>query len=388
MPVVDTNAPHQFSCIKLNPFFIFDFILFVLNQHELYMHRCLQLAPLAGGDVAPNPVVGSVLVHNNRIIGEGYHMQYGKAHAEVNCMASVKEADLSLIPQSTLYVSLEPCAHFGKTPPCADLIIERGIRKVVVGCRDPFVEVNGKGIEKLEAAGIEVELGVLEKECKELNKRFFLFHTEHRPYVTLKWAQTADGKIAAEGYGRVLISNAYTNRMVHKWRSEEAAIAVGTNTALFDDPELSTRRWPGKNPVRVVVDMHLRLPSSLKLFSGDIPTIVFNLHKHTLPFEKISAQDLQVIGVGYYQVTEDVSLVDQMLNGLYRIGIQSLLVEGGTQLLQSFIDAGVWDEAKIICNAGLEIGSGLPAPVLKRASLQKKETVFGDAIRYYKPLQT
>lgn len=350
------------------------------------MHRCLQLAALAGGDVAPNPVVGSVLVHNNRIIGEGYHMQYGKAHAEVNCIASVNEKDLSLISQSTLYVSLEPCAHFGKTPPCADLIIQKKIPKVVVGCRDPFQEVDGKGIEKLQAAGVEVELGILETECKEINKRFFLFHTSHRPYVTLKWAQTADGKIAAEDYSRVLISNPYTNRIVHKWRSEEAAIAVGTNTALFDDPELSTRHWPGKNPVRVVVDMHLRLPSSLKLFNSEIPTVVFNLHRHTLPFEKISTQQLREIGVGYYQVTEDVRLVDQMLNGLYRVGIQSLLVEGGTQLLQSFIDAGVWNETRIICNEGLEIGSGLPAPVLKRAVLQKKESIFGDVIRYYKPL--
>lgn len=349
------------------------------------MHRCLQLAALAGGDVSPNPVVGSVLVHNNRIIGEGYHMQYGKAHAEVNCIASVEKNDMPLIPESTLYVSLEPCAHFGKTPPCADLIIQKHIPKVVVGCRDPFVAVNGKGIEKLKAAGIEVELGILETACKEINKRFFLFHTTHRPYVILKWAQTADGKIAAEDQGRVLISNAYTNRIVHKWRSEEAAIVVGTNTALFDDPVLSTRHWPGKNPVRVVVDRHLRLPSSLKLFNREIPTVVFNLHKHTLPFEKISAQQLQEIGAGFYQVTEDVSLVDQLLNGLYRLGIQSILVEGGTQLLQTFIDAAVWDEARIIRNESLEMGGGLPAPVLKKAVLQQKETIFGDTIRYYKP---
>lgn len=351
------------------------------------MRRCLQLAALAGGDVAPNPVVGSVLVHKDRIIGEGYHRQYGKAHAEVNCITSVLENDLSLIADSTLYVSLEPCAHFGKTPPCADLIIEKNIRKVVVGCRDPFAEVDGKGIEKLKAAGVEVELGVLEGECREINKRFFLFHTEHRPYVTLKWAQTADGKIAAEEYGRVMISNAYTARLVHRWRSEEMAIVVGTNTALFDDPQLSTRYWPGKNPVRVVVDRHLRLPSSLNLFNGEIPTIIFNLHRHTLPFEKISVAQLQEVGVGYYQVTEDVRLIDQMLNGLYRLGVQSILVEGGTQLLQSFIDAGVWDEARIICNEELEMGSGLPAPVLKSAVLQKKETVFTDAIRYYKRLQ-
>ena len=231
------------------------------------MHRCLELAQLAAGNTAPNPMVGSVLVHNDKIIGEGYHQVYGQAHAEVNCISSVKPEHQGLIPQSTIYVSLEPCAHFGKTPPCADLIIKHQIPKVVVGCRDPFVQVNGKGIEKLQAAGIEVTVGVLEKECKELNKRFFTFHTEHRPYIILKWAQTADLKIAAEDYGRVLISNAQSNRIVHKWRSEEMAILVGTNTALFDDPELNTRLWPGGHPIRLVVDMNLRLPSSLKLFN-------------------------------------------------------------------------------------------------------------------------
>ncbi|NTS40504.1 bifunctional diaminohydroxyphosphoribosylaminopyrimidine deaminase/5-amino-6-(5-phosphoribosylamino)uracil reductase RibD [Flavisolibacter sp. BT320] len=347
------------------------------------MHRCLQLAALAVGDVAPNPVVGSVLVYQDRIIGEGYHMQYGKAHAEVNCIAVVREEDRALIPDSTLYVSLEPCAHFGKTPPCADLVIANGIRNVVVGCRDPFPQVDGKGIEKLKAAGINVALGVLEANCKELNKRFFTFHTEHRPYVILKWAQTADGKIAGNGDDRLRISNAYTNRIVHKWRSEEAAIVVGTNTALADDPELSTRHWPGKNPARIVVDKNLRLPSSLRLFNGEIPTVVFNLHKHTLPFEKIGVHDLQEMGVSYYQVTEDVSLVDQMLNGLYHLGVQSMLVEGGSQLLQTFIDSGAWDEARVITNEDLVVGKGLPAPVLTGAILQKKQTVFSDTIRYY-----
>jgi diaminohydroxyphosphoribosylaminopyrimidine deaminase/5-amino-6-(5-phosphoribosylamino)uracil reductase len=245
--------------------------------------------------------------------------------------------------------------------------------------------------------------------------------------MTLKWAQTADAKIAGlplapseggwaataqgqlsqgpdrntassqsgvsaeehpsfggAGGGRLLISNAFSNRLVHKWRSEEMAIAVGTNTALFDDPELSTRHWPGKNGVRVVVDLHLRLPSSLKLFNGDIPTVVFNLHQHTLPFEKISITELRGIGVGYYQITEDVSLVHQMLNGLYRLGVQSLLVEGGTQLLQSFIDEGLWDEARIICNEQLAIGSGLPAPQLKNGQLLHTETLFSDTIRTYK----
>lgn len=360
----------------------------MLTLHEQYILRCLQLAQLASGDVAPNPMVGSVLVHENRIIGEGYHKEYGKAHAEVNCLASVKEEDRALIPQSTLYVSLEPCAHFGKTPPCADLIIRHKIPKVVVGCRDPFPEVNGKGIEKLRAAGVEVEPGVLQEECKAVNRRFFTFHTKHRPYITLKWAQTADGKIANTDYSRVLISNEFTNRLVHKWRSEEAAIVVGTNTALFDDPQLSTRNWPGKNPLRVVVDMNLRLPSSLQLFNGDTPTIVINKHRHTLPFEKSNFASLSGTGVHYYQVTEDVNLVHQLLNGLYRLGIQSILVEGGTRLLQSFLDEGLWDEARVICNENLVLGGGLPAPQLARAKRRNSETIFSDTIRTFLPAGT
>jgi diaminohydroxyphosphoribosylaminopyrimidine deaminase / 5-amino-6-(5-phosphoribosylamino)uracil reductase len=352
------------------------------------MHRCLELARLGMGNVAPNPMVGAVLVHNGRIIGEGYHKKYGGAHAEVNCIASVKEKNQSLIPHSTLYVSLEPCAHFGKTPPCADLIIQYKIPKVVIGCRDPFVQVNGKGIEKLKAAGIEVELGILEDECKKFNKRFFLFHMQHKPYIVLKWAETADKKIAAEDQDRLLISGQLTNRLVHKWRSEEMAICVGTNTALFDDPSLTTRLWPGGNPIRVVVDMHLRLPKSLKLFDGSTPTIVFNLHQHNLPFEKIFVADLRNIGVGYYQVTEDVSLVHQMMNALYRIGIQSVMIEGGAQLLQSFIDEGIWDEARIITNEELIIGSGLPAPVLKKYQLAGSGHLGGDVIRCYYPINS
>src|SRR6476660_1127293 len=209
------------------------------TSHETYMYRCLQLAQLGVGNVAPNPMVGAVLVHNDKIIGEGYHRKYGEPHAEVNCINSVSPDKQELISQSTLYVSLEPCAHFGKTPPCADLIIRHKIPRVVIGCRDPFTEVNGKGIEKLKSAGVNVETGILEKECIALNKRFFIFHTQHRPYIILKWAQTADEFIAtltteSQAIGniqrRLLISNEYTNRLVHKWRSDEAAILVGKNT--------------------------------------------------------------------------------------------------------------------------------------------------------------
>jgi diaminohydroxyphosphoribosylaminopyrimidine deaminase/5-amino-6-(5-phosphoribosylamino)uracil reductase len=355
-----------------------------MTFEELYMHRCLELAQLGAISVAPNPMVGAVLVYENKIIGEGYHQKYGEAHAEPNCIASVKEEDEHLIRQSALFVSLEPCAHFGKTPPCVDLIIQKKIPRVIVGCRDPFVEVNGKGIEKLKAAGIEVELGILEDECKELNKRFFTFHTQHRPYVILKWAQTLDNKIANEDYSRVLISGEATNRLVHEWRSEEMAIAIGTNTALFDDPELTTRLAPGKNPVRIVVDTDLRLPKSLKLFNSKTPTIVFNTKEHNLPLENISVRDLKETEVGYYQVTEDVNLVHQMMNALYKMNIQSVLIEGGSYLLQSFIDDGVWDEARIITNEQLSIGAGLPAPILKDSLLQNSEQLFSDVIRTYK----
>ena len=355
-----------------------------MTSHEFYMHRCLELAQLGAGFVAPNPMVGAVLVHNDRIIGEGFHQEYGKAHAEPNCIASVKEEDKNLIEKSTLYVSLEPCAHFGKTPPCADLIIEKKIPNVIVGCRDPFSEVNGKGIEKLKAGGVHIELGVLEKECKELNKRFFTFHTQHRPYVILKWAQTLDNKIAKEDYSRILITNEYTNRIVHKWRGEEMAIAVGTNTALFDDPELTTRLSPGNNAVRIVIDMDLRLHTSLNVFNTTALTIVFNTRKHTLPVEKISTTELKEIGVGYYQVTEDVSLVHQMTNALHRMNIHSVLVEGGSCLLQSFIDEGIWDEARVITNEELFIGAGLPAPVLKNSLLNSSNQIFSDVIRIYK----
>jgi len=319
-------------------------------------------------------MVGAVLVYEDRIIGEGCHMQFGQAHAEVNCIASVKEEDRGLIPRSTMYVSLEPCAHFGKTPPCADLIIREGIPRVVVGCRDPFPQVDGKGIEKLRAAGVSVEVGVLEAACIGLNKRFFTFHKEHRPYIILKWAQSINGRIAGSGDSRVLISNDYTNRLVHKWRSEEASIMVGTNTALLDDPSLTVRHWKGPNPVRLVIDKDLRLPLSLRLFDGQVKTVVFNLKRH-------EERD----NVLYYQLTEDSSLVHQLVMALYQLKIQSVLVEGGTALLQSFIDEGYWDEARIITNETLQIPTGLPAPVLPDAELTGQERLKSDLINFYRP---
>lgn len=347
-----------------------------LVVHETFMRRCIQLARLGAGNVAPNPMVGSVLVHNGMIIGEGYHEQYGQDHAEVNCVRqAIANGHENLLSSATIYVSLEPCAHYGKTPPCADMIIHHKIPKVVVGCRDPFKEVDGKGIEKLEKAGVEVITGVLEEECRDLNEPFFTFHTQHRPYIILKWAQTSDGKIGTMGQ-RLLISNEYSNRLVHKWRSEVQAILVGTNTAMLDDPELTTRLWPGKSPIRLVVDMDLRLPNSLKIFNCASRTIIFNKHKH----EEDS-------GVEYYQVSEDTSLVPQILNGLRLLGIQSVLVEGGALLLQSFIDEMMWDEIRLIENTALTAANGLPAPMIKQAGQVSEIALKEDRIYFFKTVK-
>ena len=353
------------------------------------MHRCLELAKMGAGHVAPNPMVGAVLVHEGRIIGEGWHKEYGKAHAEVNCIGRAVQDGLNdLIEKSTLYVSLEPCAHHGKTPPCTDLVIRHKIPKVVIGCRDPFKEVDGKGIEKLKAAGIEVETGVLEQECRDLNKRFFTFHTEQRPYIILKWAQTSDGfmaplilpngKASEPQTQRLFISNEYSNRLVHQWRSEEAAIMVGTNTALQDDPALTTRSWPGPSPVRLVIDMNLRLPGSLKVFDGSVRTIVFNTIKED---EKPN--------LSFIKLDKEKQFVPQLMDALYRLQLQSVLVEGGAALLQTFIESGVWDEARVIVNGELSYrllsgGNGLTAPVLKNEQLVIKEKISTDTISYFK----
>jgi diaminohydroxyphosphoribosylaminopyrimidine deaminase/5-amino-6-(5-phosphoribosylamino)uracil reductase len=341
------------------------------------MKRCLELAKLGAGFVAPNPMVGAVLVYDERIIGEGWHQQYGKAHAEVNCLASVKEEDRKFIAQSVLYVSLEPCAHFGKTPPCTDLIIQHKIPKVVIGCRDPFKEVDGKGIEKLKEAGVVVEMSdaQTESECKNLNKRFFTFQTQHRPYVILKWAQTADSKISSNSGERLHISNEYTNRMVHQWRSEEAAILVGTNTAMLDNPELTTRLWPGASPMRLVIDMNLRLPDSLKVFNGKVKTFVFNAVKQK------EGENLV-----YYKLEKNKGLVAQLMAALYQLKIQSVLVEGGAKLLQSFIDEGVWDEIRMISNVQLSIGNGLTAPEITGAVKTEEQILYTDKIEIYEPL--
>lgn len=353
---------------------------------DSFMQRALQLAALGAGWVAPNPMVGAVLVHEGTIIGEGWHQRYGEAHAEVNCIASVKPENRDRISSSTMYVTLEPCAHFGKTPPCADLIIRHHIPRVVIGCRDPFTQVDGKGIEKLQRDSVEIITGVLEKECRELNKRFLTFHTLHRPYIILKWAQTANGMMAftpAEKKpvqeslpgDRLLISNDHTNRLVHRWRSEEAAILVGTNTAINDDPELTTRLWDGPSPIRLVLDMELRLPSFLKIFNRQVSTIVFNAIRHE--------EDGNLL---YYQVTHDVSIVHQIIHALYQMNIQSVLVEGGAQLLQSFLEEGMWDEVRKIENRKLNIGNGLKAPVLLGGKKSEEIEWLDDRIEIYRAM--
>jgi diaminohydroxyphosphoribosylaminopyrimidine deaminase/5-amino-6-(5-phosphoribosylamino)uracil reductase len=328
---------------------------------------------MGAGGVAPNPLVGAVLVYNDRIIGEGYHQKYGEAHAEVNCISSVAEADKGFIEKSTMYVSLEPCAHFGKTPPCADLIIKNKIPNVVIGCRDSFSVVDGKGMERLKAAGVQVLFGMLENDCRELNKRFFTFYEKQRPYIILKWAQSSDEKIGSGNEERVFISNEFTNRLVHKWRTEEASIMVGTNTALLDDPALTTRLWPGNNPVRLVIDMDLKLPTSLKLFDGTVKTIVFNQQR-----EEIGEM------LSFYKIDKDEKFVPQILNALHKLQLSSVIIEGGAKLLQLFIDENAWDEARVISNEELIIGSGLNAPVLKNSNLFEEQKIKSDTISFFR----
>ena len=327
------------------------------------MQRCLDLARLGLGSVAPNPLVGCVIVHNNKIIGEGFHQKYGQPHAEVNAIKSVKNTEL--LQNSTLYVTLEPCAHHGKTPPCSDLIVEKKIRKVVIGTVDPFAKVAGKGIEKLKKGGIEVELGVLEKECRQINRRFFTFHEKQRPYIILKWAQTLDGFLDVDrtekDFGEpTWITGDLALRLVHKIRSGEESILVGTNTAQKDNPSLTVRHWKGRNPLRVVVDKNLRLQKKLHLFDQSAKTVIFtalqNENRENLSFSKIDFNQ---------------NIIPQILNELVRREILSVIVEGGKQLLESFIEAGMWDEAHIFFGNTF-FYNGVRAPQIKgRVSSQE-----------------
>jgi diaminohydroxyphosphoribosylaminopyrimidine deaminase/5-amino-6-(5-phosphoribosylamino)uracil reductase len=344
---------------------------FYMNYpHEIYMQRCLQLAIKAAGNVAPNPMVGAVLVAAGRIIGEGYHGYCGGPHAEVNCMNSVRPEDAAFIKEATLYVSLEPCVHFGKTPPCADLIIKNEIPRVVIGCADPFEAVNGKGIDKLKAAGIHVVENVLQQECRQLNKRFFCFHTQKRPYIVLKWAQTANGFIGAPGK-RVYISNEICNRLVHQWRTEEAAILIGKNTLLNDDPLLTARLWPGNNPVRIIVDKELRLGTGFKLFEQPGRVVVLNCIK-----------DEETGNVYYKKIDAGVTLAKSVLQALYELKLQSVFVEGGAATHQSFINEALWDEVRVITSDGT-IDAGVTAPVLYNACKESETEINNNLITFY-----
>lgn len=322
-----------------------------------YMRRCIQLARCGEAGAAPNPMVGAVVVCDGRIIGEDYHRRCGGPHAEVNAIGSVR--DKQLLSHSTIYVSLEPCAHFGKTPPCADLIIQSGIPRVVIGCSDPFAKVNGLGIKKLKDAGCEVVVGVLEEECRELNRCFFTFHEKRRPWITLKWAQSEDGFISPlpaspSGENPVFFSNALTQTLVHRMRARYGAILVGTRTAIVDNPTLTTRYWSGPNPLRLTIDRHKSLPQTLHLLDGSTPTVVY------------THENLQ-----------------EILDDLYGRGIQSLLVEGGAKLLQSFIDAGLWDDARIE-TAPTCLGQGIAAPLLAEEQLQSQQNYGGHIIQLYR----
>lgn len=345
------------------------------TEQQHYLTRCTELALKGAGYVAPNPMVGAVLVCGDEIIGEGWHRLYGEAHAEVNCIGqAIAGGHENKFRQSVLYVSLEPCSHHGKTPPCADLIIKHGIPEVVIGCRDPFAEVNGKGIEKLRQAGVNVILaeGKAMNESLELNRRFLTFHTLRRPYVILKWAQTADGFIGTP-VKRLLISNEITNRLVHRWRSEEAGILVGTNTALADNPALTNRLYPGPSPVRLVIDNWLKLPTSLKLFDRSVKTVVFNFAKH-------EEED----NLLWYKLEQKEEMLPQLISALHHLRIQSVLVEGGRKLLQSFITAGTWDEARVITNVQLFTREGIAAPVLAGGEKQESLYLENDRIDFYR----
>ncbi|WP_017259313.1 bifunctional diaminohydroxyphosphoribosylaminopyrimidine deaminase/5-amino-6-(5-phosphoribosylamino)uracil reductase RibD [Pedobacter arcticus] len=347
-------------------------------QHEKYIKRALELAKLGLGSVSPNPMVGAVIVHDGLIIGEGYHQKYGEAHAEVNAvnqvLANFSNAE-ELLQKATIYVTLEPCAHFGKTPPCADLIIKHKIPNVVIGCLDPFGSVNGKGVERLKQAGIIVTVGVLERECLELNQRFFTKVQKQRPYIILKWAQTQDGFFSPTDGTQRWISNDFAKQLVHQWRSEEDCVLVGKRTALADNPQLNVRLVDGRNPLRAVVDKNLELPASHHLFDKSIKTFVFNQKKTAIE------------GNTYYVEIEDFDhfLPQYILYQLYLQDVQSLIIEGGAKTLQTFIDVNLWDEARVF-TASEFWGEGIKAPLIKGKTVEST-TIGSNQLHIIKPLK-
>ena len=329
------------------------------------MQKCLDLSQKGIGTVSPNPMVGSIIVYNDEIIGEGYHQECGSHHAEVNAINSVE--DKSLLKKSTLYVTLEPCAHFGKTPPCSNLIIENKIPKVVIGCIDTFSEVSGKGIERMQNAGIDVKIGVLEKESRKLNKRFFTFHEKKRPYIILKWAESQDGYIAPKNQTKAFwMTSRNSKKLVHKWRSEEDAILVGRITSEKDNPSLTVREIEGKNPIRIVIDKDLKLSTDLNLFNSESETLIFN----QLKMEENNSTN--------YIKTDFENLIENILEELYKQNIRSIIIEGGTKTLQSFIDKKMWDEARVF-TTNKELNDGVKAPQVNREIVLKTE-VGGDKL--------
>lgn len=343
-----------------------------MMNDELYMLRCIKLAQLGKRAVAPNPMVGAVIVHDNKIIGEGCHQHYGEAHAEVNAVNSVQ--DKSQLKNATIFVSLEPCAHHGKTPPCSDLLIANKFKRVVIGCLDTYSEVSGKGIEKLRKAGIDVTVGILEKECRELNKRFFTFHEKKRPYIILKWAQTQDGYIdinrANNEKGINWITQKETKSLVHQWRSEEHAILVGKKTIFNDNPSLTVREVKGINPIRVVIDStNSTFNSDYNIFNQEASTIIFN--------SKLERSENNINWVKL----EDYS-IKNICNQLYKLNIQSIIIEGGAYTLNQFISSDYWDEARVLIGQS-NFGSGIEAPSINFTP-SYSETFFEDKINYYK----
>ena len=321
-------------------------------NHEFYMQRCLDLAKIGLAAASPNPSVGAVLVYENNIIGEGFTSAYGGAHAEVNCLNSVKAENKHLISKSTLYVSLEPCSHFGKTPPCSNLIIQNNIQKVFIACTDPNPLVAGKGIAKLKAAGIEVVENILEQEALASNKRFFIFHTQKRPYIILKWAQTPNGYFAPNNNQQFWITNKKTKTLVHSWRSQEMAILVGGKTVLSDNPRLNTRLIEGKSPIRIVINTKTELKNNVHVLDQKIPTIIFNYDKN----EK--KENLQFI-----LLDKTISYVPQILKHLFELNINSVIIEGGAATLNQFIEQNLWDEARIL-TGNKELHEGIKAPIV------------------------
>ncbi len=340
-----------------------------MTKDEFYIKRCIELAKKAIGKTYPNPMVGSVIVHRDEIIGEGYHHKAGENHAEINAIKSVKNPHL--IPESTLYVSLEPCAHFGKTPPCSLKIKELGFKKVVIGAMDSHDKVNGKGKKIIQDAGIEVVSGILEEECIDLNKKFFTFHEKKRPYIILKWAQSKDGFVDKD-FQPAAISNALVNQIMHKLRADEDAILVGTQTAIADNPSLTVRNVTGKNPTRIILDWNLKIPSDYNIFNQDARTIIINSVKDS------EEHHIQYIKTGKNQPLQNI------IDILYQQQIQSVIIEGGAYTLQRFIDENLWDEVIIITNNDLELQTGTKAPIFCYPNYSETQVRNNSIKKYFK----